>query len=121
MKFIKTDNIPLWVSLLAIIFALSAMGLGIMSLLGPVPDAPQITAFLGGRSFGIGLVFALAVLLKSPATYIAAFVAGAAREIGDIFGELSNAMPSMGTVAAEAAFALLCLFAAYLANKARNS
>ncbi|MGL1920532.1 MAG: hypothetical protein OCD03_05870 [Hyphomicrobiales bacterium] len=121
MKFIKTENIPLWVTLLAIIFALSAMGLGIMSLLGPVPEAPQITPYLGGRSFGVGIVFAVAVLLKSPTTYIAAFIAGAAREIGDVFGELTTAMPSMGTVAVELGFALVCLFAAYLANKARKN
>ena len=121
MKFIRTENIPIWVTLLAIIFALSAMGLGIMSLLGPVPDAPQITPYLGGRSFGVGVVFGLAVLLKSPATYIAAFVAGAAREIGDVFGELTTEMPSMGTVAVELGFAVVCLFAAYLANKARKA
>lgn len=121
MNLIKTENIPIWVTLLAIIFALSAAGLGIMSLLGPVPDAPQITAYLGGRSFGIGVVFAVAVMLKSPATYIAAFIAGAAREIGDIFGELTVIEPSMGIMAVEAGFALVCLFAAYLANKARSS
>ncbi|PCI88003.1 MAG: hypothetical protein COB24_04525 [Hyphomicrobiales bacterium] len=121
MKFIKTENIPLWVTLLAMILALSGMGLGIMSLLGPVPDAPQITPYLGGRSFGVGVVFGFAVLLKSPATYIAAFVAGAAREIGDVFGELTTAVPSMGTVAVELVIAVICLFAAYLANKARKA
>ncbi|MCJ8323318.1 MAG: hypothetical protein HRU29_04495 [Rhizobiales bacterium] len=121
MNFIKTENIAIWITLLAIAFALSAMGLGIMSLFGPVPEAAQITPYLGGRSFGLGLVFAFAVLLKSPATYIAAFIAGAAREIGDIFGELTNTTPSMGTMTAEAGFAIVCLLAAYLAYKARNT
>lgn len=118
MKLLRTENIPLWVTLLALIFAFSAMALGIMSLLGPVPEAPQITPFLGGRSFGMGLVFAVAVLFKSPVTYIAAFIAGAAREIGDVFGELTTAMPSMSTVAIELGIAMVCLFAAYLAYKA---
>lgn len=121
MNFIKTENIPLWVTLLAIIFALSAMGLGIMSLLGPVPEAPQITPYLGGRSFGVGIAFAVAVLLKSPATYVAAFLAGAAREIGDVFGELTVAAPSMTTVAIELGFAAVCIFAAYLAYKGRKA
>lgn len=119
MKFIKTENIPLWVTLLAIVFALSAMGLGIMSALGPVPDAPQITAFLGGRSFGIGLVFGLAVIFKSPAVYTAAFLAGFAREIGDMLGEFAKLEPSMNVIIMGAGFALVTLFAAYLANKAR--
>ena len=121
MNMIKTENIPIWITLLAIIFALSAMGLGIMSLFGPMPEAAQITPYLGGRSFGLGLVFAIAVLLKSQVTYIAAFIAGAAREIGDIFGEHTNSTPSMGTIAAEAGFAIVCLLASYLAFKAKKA
>lgn len=121
MNFIKTENIPIWVTLLAILLALSGMGLGIMSLLGPVPEAPQITPYLGGRSFGVGVVFGLAVWFKSPATYVAAFIAGAAREIGDVFGEFTTEAPNMITVPVELGIALLCLFAAYLANKARKA
>ena len=121
MKFIKTEYIPIWMTFLAIIFAFSGMGLGIMSLFGPIPDAAQITPYLGGRSFGVGVAFAVAVLFKSPTTYIAAFIAGAAREIGDVIGELANAVPNMVTIGVEAGLAVVCLFAAYLAFKARRT
>ena len=87
MERIRTAHVPLWVTGLAIIIAVFGTVLGLASLLSPSEaDVPQwFERAYGGRNLGIALVMGLAVGLRSKATYIAGFVAGVARDVGDLF------------------------------------
>jgi len=90
----KTEGIPLWVTLVLAVTVLLGVGVGGMAMLGAGMDASQSVSW-GGRNLGLGLVALAAILLKSPAAYIAAFFGGIGRETGDIIDSLSAETPNM--------------------------
>ena len=81
---------------------------------------PNMNISWGGRSLGLGLVAGIAVMLKSPTAYIAAFVGGIGREIGDLMAELSKVEPSTGVLVGIVVFMVIGLLGILSANKARK-
>ncbi len=73
-----------------------------------------------GRNFGLGLIAALAVFLKSASVYLVAFIGGIFREASDLVGELSKTEPNMGILAFLVVFLIGGIVAAWFANTARK-
>jgi len=116
---LKTAGIPWWATGFALIVFLLGCVLGLSAISGHSME-PNMTISWGGRTLGLGLAAALAVLLRSPAAYLAAFAGGLAREAGDLIGELSRPQPSPGVIAGIAVFlavGALSTLAAYKAHK----
>lgn len=112
---LKTNGIPMWVTIFALVVLLTNVAAGIMAIGDPAMGIP-----LAGRSIGLGLAAGAAVFLKSPAAYMIAFLAGIARDVGDLFGELAKPESSMGVVAFVTLFLILGIVGLVIANKARN-
>ncbi len=111
----KTNGIPMWVTIFALVVLLTNIAAGVMAFGDPAMGIP-----LGGRSIGLGLAAGAAVFLKSPAAYVIAFLAGIARDLGDLFGELAKPETSMGVVVFVTLFLILGTVGLIMANKART-
>ena len=118
---LKTPEIPIWVTIFALIVFVMGCSLGVMGAFGAFEgmDGPMSISW-GGRTVGLGLAAGVAVLLKSPIAYIAAFVGGMGRELGDLLGELNRAEPDIGVVAFIVVFLIAGTLGIIAANKARN-
>ena len=81
---------------------------------------PIMTPSLGGRSIGLALVTGLAVVMKNPSVYLAGFLGGVLREIGDLVAEFGKAEADIGVIIGIVLMLFIGLVAAYHANKARN-
>ena len=68
----------MWVTIFALIVFVLGSALGLMAMFGQGMD-PTMNVSWGGRSLGLGLAAGVAVFLKSPNAYIAAFVGGLGR------------------------------------------
>lgn len=98
---IKTNEIPLWVTIIAIVLGLYCTATGIMGLV----DASSVTDFVAGadnlavswagRMAGTGIVLVLAVLLRNAHAYTVAFAAAIFRELGDLIAALSGTAEGM--------------------------
>ncbi len=75
---------------------------------------------LGGRQLGLGLAAGVAVLLKSPAAYIAAFVGGVGRDVGDLIAHVGKSEPTIGVMVGIVVFLIAGVLGIRAANKARN-
>ncbi len=89
MKLVKTSGIPVWITI--VVGLLVLMG----GIVGPLAMAGQgfesfMTPAWGGRSFGLSVFAAAAILLKDHRVYLAMFIASIAREVGDLI-QLSQA------------------------------
>jgi hypothetical protein len=116
---LKTDGIPLWVTIFALLVVLTSGGLGLMALAG-MDVGQDVGDSWGGRSLGLGLVAAMAVIMKSPILYVAAFAGGLARDAGDLIEELAKAESSAPVTAFIAAFIVAGALGLWSANKARK-
>ena len=122
---LKTAGIPMWVTIFALIVFVLGCGLGLVAMfdqgamLGQGVD-PSISASWGGRSLGLGLAAGVAVFLKSPIAYIAAFVGGLGRDLGDLIAELGKSETSIGVVGGIVVFFIAGVLGIISANKARN-
>lgn len=116
----KTDGIPLWITLL----------LGLSVVLGIVAGGLALTgngmeAFMGpswgGRNMGLGLAALAAIWLKSPTAYIAVFLGAMAREVGDIVELSQLETPNWPVVIFAAALLVVWVIGITQANKARHA
>lgn len=120
----KTAGIPIWVTIFALIVFVFGCGVALMAFLGQGMDPSLSTAMSiswGGRQLGLGLAAGIAVLLKTPSAYIAAFVGGVGRDLGDLTAELSKMEPNQGVVLGIVAFLVPGLLGIWFANKARTA
>lgn len=130
---IRTQGIPLWITILTGLFAILSTSLGIMGLLDPStvmgysPGANDLAAGWAGRNAGIGLAMGLALYLRQSAAYAVVYLAAICREIGDSFGILGSDM-SVGAGVGLGIFVLLdvsifviCLNAASKARRMETS
>ena len=96
MDAIKANNIPLWVTVIAIILGLFCLAGGIMGLIDPtsVTDyaagANNLASAWAGRMAGTGAALLVAVWLRSAGAYAAAFAASIFRELGDLVAAMSG-------------------------------
>ena len=116
---LKTDGIPLWVTIFALLVVLTSGGLGLMAL-ADMDIGQDVAASWGGRSLGLGLVMAMAVFMKSTILFVAAFAGGLARDAGDLIEELAKAETSVPVTAYIFAFIIAGALGLWAANKARN-
>lgn len=91
MNKIKTPNIPIWITFIALMLGLFCVGIGMRGLFDPttvndfVTGAEDLGYTWAGRMAGTGFALLLAVFLRSPGAYAAAFAASILREVGDAF------------------------------------
>ncbi len=119
---LKTPGLPIWVTIFALV-VLAFGSLGVVACFGDGMEGmtSAMSISWGGRHLGLGLAAGMAVLLKSPAAYMAAFVGGLGRDAGDLVGELSKADHNLGIVVFLIVFLILGALAIYTANKARTA
>ena len=122
---LKTVGIPMWVTIFALIVFVLGCGLGLVAMFdqGAMLGqgvVPSISASWGGRSLGLGLAAGVAVFLKSPIAYMAAFAGGLGRDLGDLIAELSKSETSIGVTAGIVVFFVAGVLGIMAANKARN-
>ena len=68
----------------------------------------------------MGLAAGVAVFLKSPPVYIAAFVGGLGRDLGDLMAELGKSETNIGIIVGIVVFLIPGVLGIMAANKARN-
>ena len=96
MDSIRANNIPIWVTIIAIILGLFCLAGGVMGLFDAtsVTDyaagADNLAAAWAGRMAGTGAALLVAVWLRSAGAYAAAFAASIFRELGDLIAALSG-------------------------------
>ena len=96
MDSIRANNIPLWVTIIAIVLGLFCFAGGVMGLIDPtsVTDyaagADNLAAAWAGRMAGTGAALLVAVWLRSAGAYAVAFSAAIFRELGDLVAALSG-------------------------------
>jgi hypothetical protein len=118
---LKTPGIPMWVTIYAlIVFVVGSLGL--MAMLGPAMEGMNSSMSIswGGRHFGLGLAAGVAVLLKNPNAYIAAFVGGVGRDLGDLIAHLGKSEPSIGVLVGIVVFLIAGVLGIMAAYKARS-
>ena len=125
----RTPGMPIWVTVFALISFLVGCASGLVFLFsgGHEGISDFVTVSLGGRNIGMGLAAGVAVLLKNPSAYIAAFIGGLARDLGDLAAGIVRA--EAGTVSAEQmiwpslfliVFSIAGILSIMAANKARK-
>lgn len=114
-----TIAIPLWVTIFALIICILGGALGFMTLI--VQTDPTMTVSWGGRTLGLAIVTGMAVYLKNPLLYMAAFAGGLARDFGDLIAEMSKTEPSTGITVGIVLFILLGIGGFMAANISRKS
>ena len=77
-----TPGIPFALTLLLAFSVINGIFPGLAALAG-YGIFEHMDASWGGRSLGAGLAATVAILLKNPITYLAAFLSATGREIGD--------------------------------------
>ena len=130
---LKTAGIPTWITLFALIVFLAYCALGLMAMFGQgfgrdmvfgqgfgQDVKPWMSIAWGGRTLGLGLAAAVAVFLKSPTAYIAAFVGVVSGELGNLIGELGKSESKIGVIVGVAVFLVGGVLGTLAANKARQ-
>ena len=120
---LKTTGIPIWVTIFALIVFATGCALGLMAMFGQGMDPSMSVAMnfsWGGRSIGLGLAAGVAVFLKSPIAYIAAFVGGLGRDLGDLIGHLGQSEMNIGVIVGIVVFLIAGVLGIMAANKARK-
>lgn len=116
----KTEGIPIWITLVLGLTVLLGVGVGGMAMLGSGMDASQTVSW-GGRNLGLGLVALGAIVLKSPTAYIAAFLGGIGREVGDLLESFQAETPNMPIVIIAVVMLVVWIIGLGYANTARKS
>ena len=119
---LKTDGIPTWVTVFALIAFLMGCASGLAGVFSQGMEGinESMSISWGGRSIGLGLAAGLAVYLKHPTAYIVAFIGGMGRDLGDLAGELSKQDPAKGIVLFLVVFLILETLGIIAAQKARS-
>ncbi len=117
---LKTEGIPIWVTIFAVLVFLSGAMASIAIITGAHDVDSGFALSWAGRNFGLGLIAALAVFLKSASAYLVAFIGGIFRELSDLVGELSKAEPNMGIIAFLVVFLIGGIAGTWIANSARS-
>ena len=117
---LKTEGIPIWVTIFALLVFLSGTMASVAILNGTHEVDSGFALSWAGRNFGLGIIAALAVFLKSATAYLVAFIGGIFREASDLIGELSKAEPNMGIIAFLVVFLVGGVVGAWIVNKART-
>jgi hypothetical protein len=117
---LKTAGIPMWVTIFALIVLVVGCALGLMAMFGQVME-PSMSVSWGGRHLGLGLAAGVAVFLKSPTAYIAAFVGGVGRDVGDLIAHLGKSETGIGVVIGIVVFLIAGVLGIMAANKARKT
>lgn len=117
---LRTAGIPMWVTAFALLVCVLSSVLGLMAMFGPRMEGMDSTMSVswGGRSLGLGLAAGIAVLLKNPAAYIAAFVGGLGRDLGDLIAELGKSEVDIGIVVGIVVFFIVGFLGIMVANNA---
>lgn len=109
---IRTQGIPMWITVLTGLFAIFSTSLGVMGLIDPTtamgysPGAEDLAAGWAGRNAGIGLAMGLTIFLRQSAAYAVVYLAAICREIGDSFGIIGSDV-NAGSLAGLGVFILL--------------
>ena len=119
---LKTAGIPMWVTIFALIVFVVGCALGLMAMFGQGMEGmdPSMSVSWGGRHLGLGLAAGVAVFLKSPTAYIAAFVGGLGRDLGDLIAHVGKSEPNIGILVGIVVFLIAGVLGIMAANKARN-
>lgn len=116
---LKTKGIPLWVTIFTLIVSVMGFVFGLLAIFGHGFN-PEMTISWGGRSLGLGVVAAVALSLKSPTTYIAAFAGGLCIELGDFISALKKPEPNTAMIIFIFIFTALYILGIVSAAKARE-
>lgn len=119
---LKTAGIPMWVTIFALIVFVVGCALGLKAMLGQGMEGmdPSMSVSWGGRHLGLGLAAGAAVFLKSPTAYIAAFVGGVGRDLGDLIAHVGKSETNIGVMVGIVVFLIAGVLGIMAANKARN-
>ena len=119
---LKTAGIPMWVTIFALIVFALGCALGLTAMFGQGMEGmnPSMSVSWGGRHLGLGLAAGVAVFLKSPTAYIAAFVGGVGRDVGDMIAHITKSEQNIGIVVGIVVFLIAGILGIVVANKARN-
>ncbi len=128
---LKTPGIPMWVTIFAMIAFVTGCALGLMAIFGQAwgqgfaqafgqESMRAISTSWGSRTLGLGLIYGIAILLKSPNAYIVAFVGGLGRDLGDLLGELNESEPHISIMIGTAVFFIVGVLGIVAAYKARR-
>ena len=114
----KTPGIPVWTTVvLALIIALSIVSSSLAITGNGLED--YMGGAWGGRNIGLAIVAAIAIWLKNPVAYIAAFAGGIARDAGDIIEQFQADEVGWPLVGFAAVLIGVWVFGILAANKAR--
>ncbi len=119
---LKTAGIPMWVTIFALIVFVLGCALGLTAMFGQGMKGmdPSMNVSWGGRHLGLGLAAGVAVFLKSPTAYIAAFVGGVGRDLGDLIAHVGKSETNIGVIVGIVVFLIAGVLGIMAANKARN-
>jgi len=79
----KTNGIPLWITLVLAMLAVAGAAAGLMAMAGNGFE-PFMNPAWGGRGLGMAIMAGAVIVIKDPFAYVALFVASIAREIADL-------------------------------------
>jgi len=132
-NFTKPPGISTWVTISALISFVIGSISGVMATFGYWPAAGQgfaqnfdqdvyraVGASWGARTLGLGVIFGVAMPLKSSSAYVVALVGGLGRDRGGIPGELNKTEPVIGIIVGTLVFFIVGMFgiiASYRAAK----
>ena len=101
MNKIRSQGIPIWVSIYALITFLMGTIFGLSALFNPsnavnyVAGADALAASWAGRNLGIGLGTGVAVFMRSRAALTIVFIGALFREIGDLISVIPTGQTGM--------------------------
>ena len=96
MNIIRTNGIPLGVTILAMLIGAMGTFLGVTALLDPttavgyIDGADVMALSWAGRNLGVAVALLVAVILRNANGYAVAFAGATFREVGDIFASLNG-------------------------------
>lgn len=97
MSFIKAEEVPLAVTIFAILMGIGGTVIGIQALADPesainfIAGADDLATSWAGRNLGLGVAMLMAVAMRHAAGYAAVFAGAIFREISDVMVEFNAA------------------------------
>lgn len=79
----KTNGIPLWITLVLAVLAVAGAAAGLMAMAGNGFETFMNPAW-GGRGLGMAIMAGAVIVVKDLFAYVALFVASIAREMADL-------------------------------------
>ena len=115
----KTPGIPFALTLLLAFSVINGIFPGLAAMAG-YGIFEHMDASWGGRSLGAGLAATVAILLKNPITYLAAFLSSTGREIGDFIFYMQAEVVQWPMVGIIVVLLIGWLVGIWFANRARH-